>query len=83
MLLFFSEQKRSMRGNLRGGNRDCLDKRSGRNKRKWRSSDRKSIHEAAQEFLMKASQELLGPQGNLVKGPLGKCDSDVDDELVE
>lgn len=72
-----------MRGIIRGGNRDCLDQRSGRNKQKWQSSDRKSIHEAAQEFFMKAPQELLGPRGTLVKGPLGKCDTDEDDELIK
>ncbi|XP_074280458.1 uncharacterized protein LOC141605539 [Silene latifolia] len=48
-------------------------------KRKYQSSDTKSVREAAKEFLEKAARELLGENNGAVKGPLGPVQSvDID-----
>lgn len=48
-------------------------------KRKYQSTDKQSVQSAAQEFLEKASRELLGDNKSGFKGPLRQPeDSDED-----
>lgn len=48
-------------------------------KRKYLSSKKTSVKTAAQEFLEKATRELLGDDKSSFKGPLKPQDSDDDD----
>lgn len=68
----FSEQRRSMKDISRreGANGRSAEHRGSRKKRKYETSDNKSVRAAAQEFLEKAARELLGSNGCGLKGPL-------------
>lgn len=75
------EQRQSMRAI--SNNQEGRMKYSNRNekKRKYQSSEAKSVREAAQEFLEKAARELLGENNGGMKGPLapvGAADLDED-----
>ncbi|KAL2472402.1 Sas10/Utp3/C1D family [Abeliophyllum distichum] len=73
------EQKQSMREISRQeGTRIKYLQRSVQKKRKYQSSEKQSVHYAAQEFLEKASRELLGENKSRFKGPLQPEDSDED-----
>ena len=50
-------------------------------RRKYLSSNKKSVKTAAEEFLEKASRELLGDNKSSVKGPLTFQYSDDDDDM--
>ncbi|XP_019167752.1 PREDICTED: nuclear nucleic acid-binding protein C1D [Ipomoea nil] len=75
-----SEQKQSMREISKGeGTRMKYLERVVHKKRKYQSTDKQSVQSAAQEFLEKASRELLGDNKNGFKGPLRRPeDSDED-----
>lgn len=53
-----------------GANGRSAEHRGSRKKRKYETSDNKSVRAAAQEFLEKAARELLGSNGCGLKGPL-------------
>ncbi|XP_051137483.1 uncharacterized protein LOC127255790 [Andrographis paniculata] len=77
------EQKQSMREISRGeGSRIKYLDRNLQKKRKFQSSDKQSVSSAAQEFLEKASRELLGDNKNGVKGPLQPPEEDSDDDVI-
>ncbi|CAA6661679.1 unnamed protein product [Spirodela intermedia] len=67
-----AEQRRSMRDISRRGavNGRNSESRGSRKKRKYETSDKKSVSAAAQEFLEKAARELLGSNSCGLKGPL-------------
>ncbi|GJW56697.1 hypothetical protein Tco_0103428 [Tanacetum coccineum] len=50
-------------------------------RRKYLSPSNKSVKTAAEEFLEKASRELLGDNKSSVKGPFKLQDSDEDDDM--
>lgn len=52
-------------------------------KRKCQSAQKQSVQTAAQEFLEKATRELLGDNKDGFKGPLKPQDSDDDDLLMD
>ncbi|KAL9233929.1 hypothetical protein vseg_008861 [Gypsophila vaccaria] len=66
-----SEQRKNLRaiGNSEEGGMKYSE-RNVQKKRKYQSSDTKSVREAAKEFLEKAARELLGESNGSVKGPL-------------
>ncbi|XP_062094754.1 uncharacterized protein LOC133800740 [Humulus lupulus] len=69
------EQRRSMRAVGK-------EKKAQRNKRKYESTEKKSVKTAAQEFLEKAALELLGGGDNegRLKGPLQLEEASEDEE---
>lgn len=52
-------------------------------RRKYLSSNKTSVKTAAQEFLEKASRELLGDNKSSFKGPLKPQDEDEDDMAAD
>ncbi|KAG9455888.1 hypothetical protein H6P81_000396 [Aristolochia fimbriata] len=77
------EQRRSMRDLSRTeGAKSSFHEIISPKKRKWQSSDTQSVQIAAQEFLEKASRELLGAKELDMKGPLRDDSSDVEDDSV-
>lgn len=75
------EQRQSMRAVSK--NQEGRMKYSHRNekKRKYQSSEAKSVREAAQEFLEKAARELLGENNGGMKGPLAPVEAaDLDED---
>lgn len=69
--LFFVEQKQNMRDLSRGeGKKIKHVERNLHKKRKYQSTDRRSVQTAAKEFLEKAARELLGDNKSGFKGPL-------------
>ncbi|XP_071730403.1 uncharacterized protein [Rutidosis leptorrhynchoides] len=52
-------------------------------KRKYLGSTKKSVKTAAQEFLEKATRDLLGDNKSSIKGPLKPQDSDSDDMVAD
>ncbi|KAH7574044.1 hypothetical protein ACOSP7_008024 [Xanthoceras sorbifolium] len=74
------DQRRSMKDVSRGeGPRIKYTERSVPKKRKFQSSERKTVQTAAKEFLEKASRELLGDAQGGFKGPIQIDDSDEED----
>ncbi|XP_073025962.1 uncharacterized protein [Primulina eburnea] len=75
------EQKQSMREVSRGESRriNYLE-RSIQKKRKYQAPEKQSLRSAAQEFLEKASRELLGDNKNVTKGPLQLRSEDSEGE---
>nr|XP_043629144.1 nuclear nucleic acid-binding protein C1D [Erigeron canadensis] len=79
-----SDQKKNMREISRrervnrGHSEGHVSKR-----RKYLSSNKTSVKTAAQEFLEKATRELLGDEKSSFKGPLRPQDSDGDDMSTE
>ncbi|XP_077240753.1 sas10/Utp3/C1D family [Tasmannia lanceolata] len=71
------EQKQSMQDISKGevGKSSLYENRNAYKKRKYQSSNKQSIRASAQEFLEKATRELLGAQSDL-KGPLRDESSD-------
>nr|ACN28375.1 unknown [Zea mays] len=61
-----SDQKRSMHEISRGERRSW----SGQKRKPEPSVEKKSVRAAAEEFLAKASQELIGHSDSRVKGPV-------------
>lgn len=73
------DQKKSMREISR---REVVNREGNVSKRrKYLSSNKKSVKTAAEEFLEKASRELLGDNKSSVKGPFKLQDSDDDDDM--
>ncbi|AQK52047.1 Sas10/Utp3/C1D family [Zea mays] len=66
MRFFYSDQKRSMHEISRGERRSW----SGQKRKPEPSVEKKSVRAAAEEFLAKASQELIGHSDSRVKGPV-------------
>ncbi|GJS81055.1 nuclear nucleic acid-binding protein C1D [Tanacetum coccineum] len=74
------DQKKSMREISR---REVVNREGNVSKRrKYLSSSKKSVKTAAEEFLEKASRELLGDNKGSVKGPFKLQDSDEDDDMI-
>lgn len=74
------EQKKGMRDISRGeGTKIKYLERNAHKKRKCQPSEKQSARVAAQEFLEKASRELLGENKGGFKGPLQTNSSDEDD----
>ncbi|TVT99647.1 hypothetical protein EJB05_54973, partial [Eragrostis curvula] len=61
-----SDQKRSMQAISRGGGKSW----SGQKRKPEPLAERKSVRVAAEEFLAKAAQELMGNSDSRVKGPV-------------
>ncbi|XP_062196504.1 uncharacterized protein LOC133899531 isoform X1 [Phragmites australis] len=61
-----SDQKRSMQAISRGGGRGW----SGHKRKPEPAPEKKSVRAAAEEFLAKAAQELIGHSDSRVKGPV-------------
>nr|GEV30169.1 nuclear nucleic acid-binding protein C1D [Tanacetum cinerariifolium] len=73
------DQKKSMREVSR---REVVNREGNVSKRrKYLSSNKKSVKTAAEEFLEKASRELLGDNKSSVKGPFKLQDSDEDNDM--
>ena len=73
-----------MRGLSKGeGTRIKYLERNVHKKRKCQSGQKQSVQTAAQEFLEKATRELLGDNKDGFKGPLKPQDSDDDDLLMD
>ncbi|XVE71269.1 hypothetical protein DITRI_Ditri10aG0137500 [Diplodiscus trichospermus] len=73
------EQRRSMRQISKGdGPRIKYSDSSVKKKRKYQSSDKQSVQDAAKEFLEKAALELFGNNKDDLKGPLQVDASDDD-----
>ncbi|KAD6453830.1 hypothetical protein R6Q59_015618 [Mikania micrantha] len=74
------DQRKNMReiSRLEGINRRRSDGNASK-KRKYLTSKKTSVKTAAQEFLEKATRELLGDDGSSFKGPLKPQKSDDDD----
>ncbi|KDP33506.1 hypothetical protein JCGZ_07077 [Jatropha curcas] len=78
------EQKKSMRDISKGqGPRMKYSERSIHKKRKYQSSEKRSVQAAASEFLEKAARELLGDNTSGFKGPLQIDVLDDDDLQVD
>uniref|UniRef100_A0A2P2KT22 Nuclear nucleic acid-binding protein C1D n=1 Tax=Rhizophora mucronata TaxID=61149 RepID=A0A2P2KT22_RHIMU len=74
------EQRKSMRDISKGeGPRIKYVETSVQKKRKFQSSERKSVQAAAKEFLEKAARELLGENTGGIEGPI-QIDSPLDDD---
>ncbi|PIA45880.1 hypothetical protein AQUCO_01600257v1 [Aquilegia coerulea] len=76
------EQKKSMRDISRGETIRSKEHRNAKKKRKVHS-EKQSVRAAAQEFLEKATQELLGANKGDIKGPLSIQTSDGEDEPMD
>ncbi|XVF48264.1 hypothetical protein PTKIN_Ptkin03bG0176000 [Pterospermum kingtungense] len=73
------EQRQSMKQISKGeGPRITYSESSVKKKRKYQSSDKQSVQDAAKEFLEKAARELFGDNKDGFKGPL-KIDASDDD----
>lgn len=73
------EQRKSMRQIGKGeGPRITYSESSLKKKRKYQSSDKPSVQDAAKEFLEKAARELFGDNKDGFKGPLQVDASDDD-----
>ncbi|KAK9682885.1 hypothetical protein RND81_10G104000 [Saponaria officinalis] len=81
-----SEQRKSLRAISNGEEGGMkYSERNIQKKRKYQSSDTKSVREAAREFLEKAARELLGENNGGVKGPLAPVqpvDTNKDEDAV-
>eukprot|EP00262_Sarcandra_glabra_P011044 TRINITY_DN26745_c0_g1_i1.p1 TRINITY_DN26745_c0_g1~~TRINITY_DN26745_c0_g1_i1.p1 ORF type:complete len:210 (+),score=37.41 TRINITY_DN26745_c0_g1_i1:114-743(+) len=77
------EQKQSMReiSGGKGVKSRFSEGRTAHKKRKYQSYEKSSVREAAQEFLEKATRELIGSNSD-VKGPLRNESSDEEDMLM-
>jgi exosome complex protein LRP1 len=64
-IIVVSDQKKSMQVISRGGK-----VWSGQKRKIEPMPERKSVHAAAEEFLAKAAQELMGNSDSRVKGPV-------------
>ncbi|KAF5177801.1 Sas10/Utp3/C1D family [Thalictrum thalictroides] len=76
------EQKKSMRNISRGEAVRSKEHRNAKKKRKVHS-EKQSVRAAAQEFLEKATQELLGANKGDIKGPLSIQTSDGEDQPMD
>lgn len=79
------EQKQSMReiSSIGEGAKYKYLERNVHKKRKCESAQKQSVQSAAQEFLEKASRELLGDNKGGFKGPLQPQDSDEEELPIE
>lgn len=66
LILITSDQKKGMQAISKGEGAGW----SGRKRKSQPLPERKSVRAAAEEFLAKASQELIGYNGSGVKGPV-------------
>ncbi|PON99241.1 Sas10/Utp3/C1D [Trema orientale] len=77
------EQKQSMRSISKGeGKRINFLEKNVQKKRKYQSTEKKSVQNAAKEFLEKAARELLGDNKSGFKGPL-RAEALEDEETSE
>ncbi|PON74541.1 Sas10/Utp3/C1D [Parasponia andersonii] len=77
------EQKQNMRSISKGeGKRITFLEKNVQKKRKYQSTEKKSVQNAAKEFLEKAARELLGDNKSGFKGPL-RAEALEDEEASE